>query len=293
MITTVPYQQSGAPSFIADMLTREHVLAGGAKLDAAAFTPADAIAAIVGAAGAAAGASSIPVDALLGAIPVGTILNFGSYAPVTVTVADADVNAGETTIGVAALSGPLPAGTVLRFGSGLYARLTANAAAGATSLTVEALAADIPNASTATFPGGTKQARLTAAAALGATALTVDELQFALVDDEVAYYTPPNTPRRVPSGTLVGCTYAELEAAPALTDGVPAGLLWGPAADSDDLVYFTVYDVTDADVNNDVDLLRPGTLIYANHIPNWDTMSSALKTKVRTAYQVTVAGTEV
>jgi hypothetical protein len=143
---------------------------------------------ITAAATAAAGATALTVEALPVKVPAGAMLNFGSYAPVTVTVNDADVNAAETAITVAALSGPIPAGTILQFsGAGAgFAKLTAAAIAGATSLTVEALPEDIDNAATALVPGGTIQARVTANAAAGATSLTVDELQFAIADDSTA-----------------------------------------------------------------------------------------------------------
>jgi hypothetical protein len=215
--TTVPYQQNGAPSFIADLLAREHVLAGGAKIDAAAFNSADAV---------------------------------------KVVVNDAAAAAADTSVTVEALPAALPAAAILAFDDGTFARLSAAADAGATTLAVDALSADIS-------------------------------------DNAVAYYNAPGAPKRVASGTLVGCTFAELEAAPALTDGVPAGLLWGPAADADDIVHFVVYDNPDVDTKNDVDLLRHGTLIYVNHIPGWADFSAALKAKVRAAYEITIGGTEV
>lgn len=153
---------------------------------------------------AAIGAVSITVDALPIALPKDTILNFGEWEQVLVTVNDADVNAGETAITVAALPGPLPAGAILQFSGGGagFAKLTADALAGATSITVEALAEDIDNAATATFEGGTIQARLTASAAKGATSITVDDLQFKVVDDAEAVYSPGGTPT-IKSGTIM------------------------------------------------------------------------------------------
>lgn len=71
----------------------------------------------------------------------------------TVKVNDADVNAGETSFGVDALAGAIPSGTVLGFTGGTFAKLSAAAAAGATSLTVVALSADIADDATAAFPG--------------------------------------------------------------------------------------------------------------------------------------------
>jgi hypothetical protein len=189
---------------------------------------------IKAAATAAIGAVSITVDALPVALPLGTILNFGEFAQVLVTVNDADVNATETAITVVALPGPLPAGAILQFsGSGAgFAKLTAAALAGATSITVEALPEDIDNGATATFEGGTIQARLTAAAAKAATAITVDDLQFAVPDNAEAIYSP--------SGALViksGTIMAELSGGKiiprsAVTGGETAiGFLVGDAED--------------------------------------------------------------
>ena len=271
-----PTETLSAPVWAADFMSRDHLIPGGAKLDASQFNVYGAVIVTVGAAGAAIGATSIPVDALTGAIPSGTILNFGSYAPVTVTVNDADVNAAETTITVVALSGPIPAGTRLEFsGAGAgYAQLTADAAAGATTLTVEALPEDIDNAATATFAGGTKQARLTAAAAAAATSLTVDELQFALVDDNTATYSPGTAVRSIPSGTLIGRTIAERE----------AGTHFGPWAASDDEVFLIAFDITDADLNADVDLYRPKSVVKENLLPDWTSYTSGMKTALRAAY---------
>jgi hypothetical protein len=93
---------------------REHLVPGGARLDATQFLATDAVVVTVGAAGAAAGAVAIPVDAL---------------------------------------SGPIPTGTLLYFGAGEFARLTAAAAAGAVSLAVEALPAALEAGDTATYTG--------------------------------------------------------------------------------------------------------------------------------------------
>lgn len=154
-------------------------------------------------ASAAAGATSITVDALPVKVQAGTILNFGTYAPVTVTVGGGGAAAAATSIPVTALSGPIPSGTVLNFtGAGEFAVLTADAAAAATSLAVEALDAAIEAADTALFPGGTIQARVTANAASGATSLTVDELQFAVPNDATATLGGSGD-RQVPSGTVM------------------------------------------------------------------------------------------
>lgn len=176
-----------APGFIADegSIVRKN---GGIIIAWPLITDAYRIGAqtVKLASAAAIGADELTVDALPVALSAGQFLNFGEYAPVTVTVNDADVNATETGITVTALSGPIPAGTILEFSDGTYAELSADADAGATTLTVQALAADITDAATATFNGGTMQARVTAAADKGATTVAVDELQFGIADDAEA-----------------------------------------------------------------------------------------------------------
>ena len=89
---------------------------------------------------------------------------------VTVTTGGAAQNA--VAVPVAALSGAIPNGTLMSFSSGEFAKLTAAAASGATSLTVEAL----PNA---------------------------------LEENDTFTYTASATRRYVPAGTLVGRTFGE------------------------------------------------------------------------------------
>jgi hypothetical protein len=96
-ISTGPTLQSAGRAWIGDFLDREHMIPGGAKVDAAQFNAEDAV--------------------------------------VVTTTAGASADA--VSIAVAALSGPIPNGTTLYFGeSKEFAMLTAAAAAGATSLTV-------------------------------------------------------------------------------------------------------------------------------------------------------------
>lgn len=103
-----------SPVWAGDFLSREHLLPGGIKLDAAQFPKTDAVVVTVGAAGAAIDATTVPVDALPGALPNGTLLDFGGKK---------------------------------------FARLTAAAASGATSLTVSALATALVDNDTATYAG--------------------------------------------------------------------------------------------------------------------------------------------
>lgn len=121
-------------SWNGDYLGRDHLIPGGVKLDAAQFLPADAV--VVDPGAAAQGATSIPV---------------------------------------AALSGPIPNGTILDFGTDKFARLTAAAAAGATTLTVSALPTALTGAETATYAGaGVLKAHIPAGTAIGRTLVERD-----------------------------------------------------------------------------------------------------------------------
>jgi hypothetical protein len=231
------------------------------------------------AAAAAAGATSLTVEALPVAVQAGTILNFGTYAPVTVTVNDADVNATETTITVAALSGPIPAGTILQFsGAGAgFAKLTAAAAAAATTLTVEALPEDIDNAATALFPGGTLQARVTANAAAAATALTVDELQFAIADDLTATLGGTGD-RTVLAGTVM-CELSSKKVVPrSIRPGseTAIGLIETDAVENDRAASLTGYGII------------IGGAVFENLLPDAtggppEVLNSTYKTELQTA----------
>ena len=88
-------------NFLAEELTADILVPGGARIIASEFFAPDAVRVVVAVGGAAISATVIPIDALSGSIPVGAILDFT--------------------------------------GTKKFAVLTAAAVAGATSLTVEAL----------------------------------------------------------------------------------------------------------------------------------------------------------
>lgn len=191
-----------SPEWAGDFLDREHLVPGGARVDAAQFYPTDSVLVKLNGA-AAADDTSITVDALSGAVPSGTLLHFGQ--------------------------------------SKEFARTTANAAAGATTIAVEALPS-------------------------------------ALEDNDEARYGGVGTyPKRIPSGTLIGRTFAERA----------AGAAFGPAADADDEVLIVALDVTDAAKNADVELYRPGSIVKENFLPDFAALSSALLTKLRATYVTT------
>lgn len=213
------YQKNYPLTWCGDLSTRDHILPGGVKIDAAQFSSADAVVVRVAAGGAAVDAVTIPIVALANILP------------------------SNQTFATA-----IPAGTVLSFGGKKYATLSAPASNGAVSLAVAALVT-------------------------------------ALVAGDTARYNAPNAPRRIRSGTCVGLTDAQLE-------GVAAGgALWHPADADDDVVRLVRFDVLNADINNDADILRPGSLIFVNNLPGWNdgTLSDAVKTKIRATYECSVS----
>ena len=157
----------------------------------------------------------------------------------------------------------------------------AGAAQNAVAVPVAALTAEIPAGTVLDF-GGAKFARLTAKAAAGAVSLAVAALPTALVSGDKAFYKAPGVGRRIAAGRIVGATFAELEAAAA------PGMLWGQAVDADEIIHVLAYDITDADTLNDGDILRPGTRLFVNFLPDWATLSAALKAKIYARYDVTV-----
>lgn len=104
----------GYPWMAQPINTFTDVLRAGAKLDAAAFPFEGAVRVTVGAGGAAIGATAVPVTALVGTIPVGTVLDFGGAKFARLTVAAA---AGATSLTVTALTTALVVGDIAVYGA--------------------------------------------------------------------------------------------------------------------------------------------------------------------------------
>lgn len=103
-----PYLRTG--TWMGDVGHPEALLPAGMKLDEAQFNAPDAVKVVIAAAGAAAAAVSIPVDALptplswdgsSTIIPNGTVLHFGTNKFAVVN--DADIQPGDTSIAVLAI----------------------------------------------------------------------------------------------------------------------------------------------------------------------------------------------
>lgn len=190
-----------SPRWAGDFGSRDYLLPGGATVEPSQFPRRDQVVVGVGAAGAAIGAVAIPVDALTGPIPAGTVLSFG----------------------------------------------------------------------------GTKQAQLTAAAKTGDVSLAVAAIPVALVDADVATYQGTGK-RLIPSGTVLGRTFAERD----------AGTGFGPAADADDEVYLNFFQIDDADSISDVELYRGRGVVYENFLPVFSTLSATIKAKLRAFYTCSI-----
>lgn len=152
----------------------------------------------------------------------------------------------------------------------------AGAAQGAPAVPVAALTNPIPSGTVLYF-GGAKVATLTADAPVGATSLAVAALPTALVSGDAATYRGL-LPISVPSGTVLGRTYAERD----------AHTPYGPAADADDEVFLLVFDITDVTKNADAELYRPSCVVKENYLPVFTSLSSTLKAKLRATYICTV-----
>lgn len=111
----------------------------------------------------------------------------------------------------------------------------------------------------------------------GATSITGVTVAADLEGGESYVFRGVSTRKPVDSGILVGRTFTERS----------NGVGFGPAdvATPDDQIFLTAFGVTDAAVNPDVTLLRHGTLIYENLLPNWSTLTSQQQAAIRARYQ--------
>jgi hypothetical protein len=151
------------------------------------------------------------------------------------------------------------------------------AAANATAVPVVATTVAIP-AGRALYWGGSKKfSRVTVDAAIGATSLTVEALPTALVDGDIAYFSPYPDRKTLKSGTLLGRTYTERD----------AGTAFGAAVYTDDEFFILLYDIEDANYNPDATLYRNGSLVFEDKLPDWTAISgnANLLATLRSKYQ--------
>jgi len=160
---------------------------------------------------------------------------------------------------------------------GVTVTTTSSASADATSMAVSALSGAIPSGTMLYFGESKEFAMLTAAAAAGATSLTVQALPSAIESGDSATYAGTTGIKRVVSGTAIGRTYTERD----------AGTGYGPAAAADDEIYLLAFDVTDASVNPDIEIYRPGSIVKETFVPSWSSLASGVKSALRSKYVCT------
>lgn len=162
-------------------------------------------------------------------------------------------------------------------------------AAGAVSLVVTALVAPagwdgsstiIPNGTVLHF--GTNKFAVVNDANVqpGDVAITVLAIPTALAGGETARY-PGTQIKSIPSGTVVGRTYAERA----------TGDRFAPAAAGDDEVYILAFDITDlAEWDGDADFVKPktGVVVKENYLPGWSGLAAAVQALVRAAYNTQI-----
>lgn len=154
------------------------------------------------------------------------------------------------------------------------------AAQGAVLIPVDPLSGPIPEGAKLYFGQAGEFAMLTADAAEGDEELEVQALPNGLEDGDTARWSPGTQQISVPSGTLVGRTYAERDArAP-----------FGPAEPTDDEIFLTVFDVTDVRRNPDVELLlrTKEIVVKENYLPAFSGLAAQLQAIIRNGWQTTI-----
>jgi hypothetical protein len=123
--------------------------------------------------------------------------------------------------------------------------MSASAAQSATTIAVEALDDYLPDNTVLDF-GTTKWARVNGAKEAGATSVTVDALATALADDDVATYAtvPVSGPKILPAGTAVGTLAGGGKLRPRVVSTNPAiGFLEAGAREDDRSASLSGYGV--------------------------------------------------
>lgn len=138
-----------------------------------------------------------------------------------------------------------------------------------------ALKFDIPAGYILDFGAG-EFCTLTRGATKGATQILGVTVASDLEGGESATFAGVSPRKPIDSGVLVGRTFAERDA------GTGFGLA---TVASDEEIFLLAFGVDDANINPDCTLLRHGTLIYEDKLPNWATLTTQERTAIRARYQ--------
>jgi hypothetical protein len=157
---------------------------------------------------------------------------------------------------------------------------TGGAAQGATSLPVAApgLEADLESGRTLDGGGGLF-ARLSAPGTAGDTSLTVAALPTAVPAGTVMRANSISGAVAIPSGTVVSRSTAERDANQPFHPPTDADAATGE-------VRILVYDVVDANEDDDIVMVRPGASVQIrwNYLPEYTNLSTAVKNRLATDY---------
>lgn len=226
------------------------------------------------------GADAITVDAIPVPLRAGQRIDFGVVETVVVTLDAALINA--TTVGCDALSGPLPNGAILKTAdSQEFLKLTAAAAEGAETLTVEAIPNALEGGETATFQGGVNIVEVLEDTAQGATSVPISNLVFGIADNAEGYTQNPSS--------LVGDLEIPEATAMAL-DATSKKIFPRRDADDEEIIGFLASKATNSRINrtdsrSGYGLVVGGTTLYENLLPDADSsgdLPSGWKTEIAT-----------
>lgn len=148
-------------------------------------------------------------------------------------------------------------------GDAVLVKLSAQAAADATSLSVDALSAAVPAGTLLHFGESKEFARVTAAAAAGATSITVEALPSQIEDNDEAYYWPGREAKRIPAGTVM----AKLSSGKV----IPRSAVTASETSTSLLESTAIHEPGMADVGHGMIV---GGVIFENLLPDWDGGSS-------------------
>lgn len=132
----------------------------------------------------------------------------------------------------------------------------------------------IPNGSAIYFGASKKLALLTADFKQGDTAMTVQALPTALVSGDIGVVSAFNT-KLIPAGTFVGRTYAMRD----------ANTPFRPWITGDDEAFLTMFDIVDANLNDDVEFYLPTRQVKENYLPGYAAIPGGTLTAIRAAYR--------
>lgn len=156
--------------------------------------------------------------------------------------------------------------------------LTAVLSVGDTTITVTALTKKIPTGAILRGDNG-EYVKLSSAAAVGDTTINIHASLISRLATENLFYEGSDS-LFIPSGTVIGRTFTERA----------SGDAFGPCADADEECYVLAFD---AWAERGIDfcegvLYRYGSVVIEDRLPDWSTLSAAVKALLRANYSTII-----